>query len=1091
MTIKNYIIKSFLHYKFKHLAVIIGVVISTSVITGSLIVGDSVKYSLKNIVNHRLGKTDFALSLGEKFVRSQIANEISEKLKVKASSLMLAQGVLKNPENNSTLNKVQILGIDSSFWNLSDVETFEITNDEVIISENTANKLNVSVDDEIILKLEKLSIIPLNSPYNTNDAPYITLRLKIKQIISIENLGNFNLKKNQVAPFNIFISRDLLCEKLDLKDLTNLILINSNNQKNINSETLDSSLNELCQLKDLGLKLSVVDNCYEISSSKIFIAQEHTKLLEKIYKSTKQILSYLVNSIDLNYKSTPYSFVTAVSENLINAKIKSNEIIINDWLAEDLTAKIGDSLSLKYFVIDSLQRLQLDSSRFIVSKIITVSDSIINKSLMPDFPGIGSAVSCIEWNSNMPIDMKKIRVQDEDYWKNYKGTPKAIISISDGKKLWENKFGSYTAIRINKSEFATNEPEKEIVNCLKNDGLNLHITNIRKEGFEASKSGVDFGELFISLSFFVILLGLLLTILLVSLNAESRKNEFGILAQLGFSKNQVIKIILFENSIAIFLGTIIGVFVGIAFNYLIISAINSVWNDIVRTNMISVFIDYKTLLISAFSGLLVSFFSIFLFSHFKLKKSIKLLLSKTYEINYSIHKNRTFWYAFLFYTLTTIAILTTANSLLNSENISPSQFLISGALFLFGLVSFTAFYFNKKPSEKSKFTSLKNLAMLNIRRNFNRNLTIIILLSLGIFIVVITAANRKTFVGETDINSSGTGGYKLMLETSVPIPMGWSKNDFYKTLGLKENIELSAIFSKDGDDASCLNLNQIPNPRIIGVNNEIFNNRQSFSFENISELIIHEKPWLSLNRSLGKNIIPAYADQTVITWGMMKKIGDTLVYRNEIGENLYLVICGGLNSSIFQGNIIISEKHFKAHFPSYGSPKLFLADIPASDIDSISKILNEQLQDYGINIINTMVQLAQFNSVTNTYLSVFMILGALAVLVGTIGLGVVIYRNILDRKSEIALLTSLGFTSNQLFKLLFTENLILVIIGILIGIFASIIGILPSLLSESFNHPEAFVLVLITLIFINCIIWIYIPLKFALKRNLIQSLRVE
>lgn len=1084
MNLRNYILKSFLHFKFKHLAVIIGVIISTAVITGSLIVGDSVKYSLKNIVNHRLGKTEFSLSTGEKFVRCQLAGEISQKLNVKASALMIANGIIKNPENNSVLNKIQILGIDSSFWNLSDIEMSEITDEDVFVSENTANKLKLSIEDEIILKFEKLSVIPLNSPYNTNEAPYITLRLKVKQIVSNVNLGNFNLKKNQVSPYNVFISRNLLSEKLDLKDLANLILIYSNKQENISTELLNSTLNDVWQLKDAGLKINYFGDYYELTSSKVFIDKSISDVIENKYNKSNLFLTYLVNSIELNEKITPYSFVSAVSDDFINTKINSGEIAINEWLAKDLSAEIGDTIWLKYYVIDSLQQLQTDSSIFHVSNIITISDSIINKSLMPDFPGIGNAVSCIEWNSNMPIDMKKIRDKDEDYWKIYRGTPKAIISINDGKKLWENKFGCYTAMRIEKSEFSSNQPEKEIINCFKPDDLNLRFGNIREEGTQASQNGVDFGELFISLSFFVILSGLLLTVLLFSLNIESRKIEFGILSQLGFSRSQILKIIIYENAVSIIIGTFVGVFVGIAFNYLIINAINSVWNDIVRTNMISVFIDSKTLLISGLSSLIVSFLTIYLFSRFKLKKSLTVLLSKTNEQNYSVNKKRNMLYFMISYLLIILANSLTGYSISDSQNMNPSLYLISGALFLFGSILFIVFYLNKYSSKQSRFTSLNHLAILNIRRNFSRNMSIIIMLSLGIFIVVITGANRKTFIGDNEINSSGTGGFKLWIETSVPV----TGNDLTYSFG---NENIIPVFSKDGDDASCLNLNKIQNPKILGVSNENFEKRKSFSFDNLSELIDKENPWLSLNQSFGKNIIPAYADQTVIDWGIMRKIGDTLFYKNEFGENLYLIICGGLSSSIFQGNILISEKHFKDNFPSSGSPKLFLADIANKSIDSVSAILNTQLQDYGVNIENTSDKLAQFNSVTNTYLSVFMILGALGVIIGTVGAGIIFYRNYNERKSEFALLISVGYTKKNLLSLLLKENSVIVFVSLFVGLVSSAFAILPSILSKSFDIPILYLTILILSILINCLLWIYIPIRSILNGSLISALRKE
>jgi ABC-type antimicrobial peptide transport system permease subunit len=251
-------------------------------------------------------------------------------------------------------------------------------------------------------------------------------------------------------------------------------------------------------------------------------------------------------------------------------------------------------------------------------------------------------------------------------------------------------------------------------------------------------------------------------------------------------------------------------------------------------------------------------------------------------------------------------------------------------------------------------------------------------------------------------------------------------------------------------------------------------------------------PWLELNKSYGDNVIPAYADQTVITWGILKKIGDTLAYVNENGRKLYLVLAGGLTASVFQGNILIADKYFKENFPSIGGSKLMLVDVPAEKQQVVSEILNSSLKDYGIEINRTNERLSQFNSVTNTYLSVFMILGGLALIIGTIGIGIILYRNMIDRKHEIAMLMALGFSKHIIFRLLFIENLFLIIIGIAIGLISSFIGILPSFISRSFQIPDSsFVFLLLIVIFANCLFWIYLPIKKVLKKNITTSLRNE
>jgi putative ABC transport system permease protein len=295
----------------------------------------------------------------------------------------------------------------------------------------------------------------------------------------------------------------------------------------------------------------------------------------------------------------------------------------------------------------------------------------------------------------------------------------------------------------------------------------------------------------------------------------------------------------------------------------------------------------------------------------------------------------------------------------------------------------------------------------------------------------------------------------------------------------------------DGDDASCLNLNQVQKPKILGINPEELNKRDAFSFAKLLEGINKENTWLELNKSSEKNVYYAFADQTVITWGLIKEVGDTLIYLNEAGQEIYLVLIGGLNASIFQGNILIADEVFMQNFPSISGSKTMLIDGPVNNKEEISELISTYLRNYGIELNLTSDRLAQFYSVTNTYLTVFMFLGGLGVIIGTFGLGIVLMRNIIERRSEIALLLAVGFSKNKVFKLIFIENILLLILGIGIGIFAAIIGILPSIFSPAFSIPGFFVLILVLLVLISGMLWIYFPSRNAIKSNLISSLRNE
>ncbi|PLX19933.1 MAG: hypothetical protein C0599_10005 [Salinivirgaceae bacterium] len=313
----------------------------------------------------------------------------------------------------------------------------------------------------------------------------------------------------------------------------------------------------------------------------------------------------------------------------------------------------------------------------------------------------------------------------------------------------------------------------------------------------------------------------------------------------------------------------------------------------------------------------------------------------------------------------------------------------------------------------------------------------------------------------------------------------------YDSIEHLKNVQFLQFSRLEGDEASCHNLNQVQRPRLLAIEPQKFDAVGAFTFVDQLSFISTENPWLSLDKTLNDSTYVAYVDQTVLTYSLQKKLGDTLIYSNEFGEPFRLVLAGALNNTIFQGNILVSKEILREQFPGLGGTKTILVDAPREKQESVAKILSESLVDYGIDVTPTSERLANFYSVTNTYLSIFMALSGLGFLIGTIGLGIILLRNLQERRKELALLLATGYSKSMIFRTVFIENLYLLVTGIAIGIVAAFIGILPSLLSPAFNLEGVFLIVLIGGIFISGLAWIYFPLRSALRKPLIPSLRNE
>lgn len=1093
MSIYQYILKSLWFFRKQHLAVLLGTIISTAVLTGALIIGDSVRNSLHTLVDLRLGKVEFAMPTGDRFVRAELAHDISKELGIKVSPVLSVKGLAIESESQSRVNGVHVYGIDHSFSDFVSGTLSELKKDEVAISENLAEKLSLAEGSEFLLRLEKANLVPVNAPFVSDEDQTIALRLSVKAIYGDKDLGRFSLRSNQVAPYNVFISREFLSEEMELQGKANLLLA-SNKEEGLTEFELNTALAKKWQLADAGLHFNDLkaQSVYELSSDRIFIDEPIANEIQKMCLPKDALLTYFVNGIESKSGKTPYSFVTAIEKEDMFSDIRTDRIHISSWLAKDLNLKVGDSLKLDYFVIGPMRSLEDESREFLVTGIFSEKTKNLDKAMMPSFPGLSNAGSCNDWDAGIPIDFTKIRDKDEAYWKKYKGTPKAMIGMSSALNMWSNKYGQYTAFRFHKDELSAVQIEAKILERLHPSMLNLTFISVRNQGDNAASNMVDFGELFLSLSFFIIAAGILLTLLIYALNLENRNQETGILKGLGFSNKKILSIRFLESMPTVVLGGILGSIIGIAYNQTIIWGLNSVWQDVVRTNMIQLHVQTQTLFIGAILGMVIALISIYFVSKKNLKRSVVGLIQNT-EVNSNPKKKKRLTLLITIFTLV-ISLLITVYAFASSEILNAELLMSSGGLLM--IACFAAFYYFliiKDEKNSKSVPTIIELAIKNAARNKGRSLTTVILLALGCFSVMITGANRKTFVDTENLAQSGTGAYKYWIESTLPILYELNTESGKEKFALSDEVvNDSADFiqfrSLAGDDASCLNLNQVQRPRVLGFKSEILDKRSAFSFASLHESVDKEHPWMALNQDLGEDVVPAIADQTVIVWGLKKAVGDTLLYKNEFGRTIKLLLVGGLNNSIFQGNILISDQNFQKHYPSVSGAKLILADFRNEDQ---IKILEDDLQDYGLIVQKANDRLAAFYSVENTYLNMFMLLGALGVMIGTLGLGIVLLRNMLERKKELALMKAIGFEQKAIFKLIMLENLFLLIVGLASGALAAVVGMLPSLFSDAFSMPLGFVLQATLAILVFAIISIYIPAKLAMKQNLIESLKEE
>jgi ABC-type antimicrobial peptide transport system permease subunit len=203
-----------------------------------------------------------------------------------------------------------------------------------------------------------------------------------------------------------------------------------------------------------------------------------------------------------------------------------------------------------------------------------------------------------------------------------------------------------------------------------------------------------------------------------------------------------------------------------------------------------------------------------------------------------------------------------------------------------------------------------------------------------------------------------------------------------------------------------------------------------------------------------------------------------------------IIIAAGLQSSVFQGNVLIGKENFTKYYPSVSGSQVLLVDGNSAITDLYKSFLNERLAYYGVNIEKTSDRLASFYKVTNTYLSVFGIFGAFGMIIGIAGLGFVLLRNYNQRKQEFALMLATGFRVKNIRRMIFSEQVLILFAGVSTGIVSALVATSPSI-KNSPDMPWLFMVLMILAIVITGLFALFLSVRSVTKDSLITSLKKE
>ena len=183
---------------------------------------------------------------------------------------------------------------------------------------------------------------------------------------------------------------------------------------------------------------------------------------------------------------------------------------------------------------------------------------------------------------------------------------------------------------------------------------------------------------------------------------------------------------------------------------------------------------------------------------------------------------------------------------------------------------------------------------------------------------MVSTGARKSPETNPENFKSGTGGFSFWGESASPIYDDLNGKDARELFDLNETLfthsDVVPLRVREGDDASCLNLNKALRPRIYGVKPSEFSGRFEFA----------EGNWTSLNKTLAKNVVPALVDQNTMMWALKMGLGDRIQFTDGDGNPFEVELVGAFKGSMLQGALFIKEEDFLNKFKQQGGYRSFM-----------------------------------------------------------------------------------------------------------------------------------------------------------------------
>ncbi|MCH4567501.1 FtsX-like permease family protein [Bacillus sp. ES1-5] len=739
---------------------------------------------------------------------------------------------------------------------------------------------------------------------------------------------------------------------------------------------------------------------------------------------------------------------TKVMDKSLLDKITSSKSIKQSSSALVTRLKV-DSLNANMYTV-GVQNDVLTKSKYHFNENIESNEVIINKEL--------AQVLKVRIGDSILIENKQYKIKELLTDLDATGMPPDIIMLSKDtvqrlmqEKNSKNIEATYVLIKMKE-----NEDILTLANQIREIDSDLRIDVTEEDEFLKSNLA--------SLNIFMIILSVLMlvvTSLMIISNFElflyKYKNQISIMRSIGATTKQIFKVVLFQCSLINIIGTILGFVLAVISNQFLQKWLEKLFSFQIS----SLGFDYKiAVMVMIFGAILIEIFMLF-----PSYKSAKVLPFKIMQDNEKVdfsNKNKYLKFG-KFITFISVALILIGRFVTYGEDTRVAFVLIGSLLLILGIFILFPIYLptlltRTLPIIKFLIGNTSFVAIKNLIPQVKKNTFVVLTISTMMIIAVFGSALLKT------IQKNEEAYLKQEYPTNIIVKSHLSKNSTIK------HAELQAEIKKIKSVKEVSTLSNF-------VSAELKKGDQYVSFNYaLADLKEMEKqnllPLLSTNVENKVVITKDFALQHDLHVGDSIVLGMYSESSQKIEENGRVVV-GGIVQKLSGSNVEMymdwRNKEFNTDFTVFS--RLFIS---SNDEQYTLKQLEELKKQYPELQINSYEQsVKKAKQMFYERWSIFIVV--MIVMVFSVMLGVfnTLVNNINSKRKEFAVLRTICIDKRGIIRVIMTQVILYILIGLILGTFA---GILLTYAISLIDHGKVY----IDFIFVNTIVGVMLGMAFII-----------